>query len=176
MENHSQIVDDLQKWTKEVVEKPHPAFGGLPMCPFAKKKRMEGKIKNAIMAYRIGDENKVYEECLTFSSEKEFDLLQVICPSPTMGAAEHKRFVEKVGERLAGLEVFDTHPDEKMTYGGLDYSVPFQMIQVLRSGLSREATEKLLRTRYYDNYTEEWADMIGMGEEYRKIIKEKFLS
>ena len=37
----NQVTQDIESWITDFVEVPHPALGGWPPCPYAKKARLE---------------------------------------------------------------------------------------------------------------------------------------
>ena len=41
MLNLDQVKSDIERWITDFVEVPHPALGGWPPCPYAKKARLE---------------------------------------------------------------------------------------------------------------------------------------
>ena len=41
----TQVTQDILYWSETFVEKPHPALGGWPPCPFARQARLNHKVK-----------------------------------------------------------------------------------------------------------------------------------
>jgi len=41
MLNHQRVTQDIEHWIKNFVEVPHPALGGWPPCPYARRARMD---------------------------------------------------------------------------------------------------------------------------------------
>ena len=39
------IVDSIVKWMENFVEQPHPSFGNMPPCPYARQFRLQNKVK-----------------------------------------------------------------------------------------------------------------------------------
>lgn len=42
---HITITQDILHWIENFVEKPHPALGGWPPCPFARQARLQRKVE-----------------------------------------------------------------------------------------------------------------------------------
>ena len=40
-----EIVDSIVKWMETFVEVPHPSFGNMPPCPYARQFRLQNKVK-----------------------------------------------------------------------------------------------------------------------------------
>src|SRR5713101_7726345 len=47
------IIETMQAWSRDVVEQSHPAFGGLPSCPFARAARLKGTIDWEVQPFDV---------------------------------------------------------------------------------------------------------------------------
>lgn len=55
------IIDSIVNWMEKFVEKPHPSFGDLPPCPYARQFRMQNKIK--IVESKVAIWNTAQKQC-----------------------------------------------------------------------------------------------------------------
>ena len=39
------VIDSILQWMEKFVEVPHPSFGNMPPCPYARQYRVQDKIK-----------------------------------------------------------------------------------------------------------------------------------
>src|SRR3954465_1732331 len=49
------IVQAVQHWSEDFIESPHPIFGGLPVCPFARAARLRGSIRFEVRPFDVHD-------------------------------------------------------------------------------------------------------------------------
>ena len=49
----SEVIDTMIKYMREFLEQPHPVFGGLPICPFARKARLDGDILYKVDRFQL---------------------------------------------------------------------------------------------------------------------------
>ena len=47
--DHAEIVRELSQYIIDFVERPHPKLGNLPVCPFARKARLENRIQFEVL-------------------------------------------------------------------------------------------------------------------------------
>ena len=48
--DHAEIVRELTQYIIDFVEQPQPKLGNLPVCPFARKARLENRIRFEVRA------------------------------------------------------------------------------------------------------------------------------
>ena len=51
------IVESIVKWMETFVEKPHPTFGNMPPCPYARQFRLQNKVNI------VECKNVVWDDC-----------------------------------------------------------------------------------------------------------------
>jgi len=50
-------IEYITKWMQEFVEKEHPVFAGLPPCPYARRARLQGRVRMIHMTAAEPDSN-----------------------------------------------------------------------------------------------------------------------
>ena len=146
--------DDIEKWILDFLSVPHPVFGNLPPCPYAKRAWLDGKVefikitggyvhlqgavmgllhnfpKDKDLVMFLLDPNSIPCEKLTSiaitNSNKEFALLD-----------DHPEQVEKI---------------EDVVLNNGKYAILF----VQRRNELLKAREDLKDTGYYDNFNEDY--------------------
>jgi hypothetical protein len=161
-------------WSETVIEQPHPVFGGLPICPFARAARLRETIRFHVMPFNLGDPLESAGHLIAlidhFAAEERWDTLFVIHPDPqAFEASALEQFVERLGRRLstiqhlADLRVFEAHPRSNFCVGGVfTRRSPYPSFQVLSHGRLKEGSDTLLESRYYDRFTPEMFRAVGM--------------
>lgn len=149
-----EIVEAMFRHVREFIEKPHPAFGNLPICPFAKAGRLSGKIDTHVIDFR-SDEVEPYLRA--FAAQGRYEVVQFIHRGVDYSLAELRRLLVGLSSILVELELvaFSGHPAEDMTVAGVVTSAdPFPSIQVIPLQLLKKRAATLPK-RYYQNWSAE---------------------
>jgi hypothetical protein len=154
-----------------VLEKPHPLFGDLPICPFSKQARLQNKV-----LYRVIDlsssnlelDSSLLNAVEQLYSNNLYEVLLVICPdSQAMSVNQVYLLVEKLNEHIApmGLVAFGGHPSDNFNIQGTyTRREPFINITVQSFEVLKAATNRLKKTNYYQNWSQENLQQIGFYE------------
>jgi len=168
------IIETMQAWSRDVVEQSHPAFGGLPSCPFARAARLKGTIDWEVQPFDVHDRLDEDGELMTmieaFASDTAYDTLFVIHPDRrAMSASALGAFVARLNARLAGipsladLRAFAAHPESRISAGGVLTRVsPFPSFQVLSHSLLKTASDSLQGSGYYHRFSPETLRALGL--------------
>jgi hypothetical protein len=74
----------MVEYMKEFLEKPHQVFQGLPICPFARKARLENRILYKVHSFSIypdlNPDSPVMEMIRKFCQEDRYEVLLVLHP------------------------------------------------------------------------------------------------
>lgn len=137
------------------VEKPHPAFGGLPVCPFAKQARTSGRIRFVVMPLT----EAVLPVAKTHTGE---ELLIIINPTKDgITAAGVYELAAWLEARLDGLMCFTGHPDDPFEVAGTRTRMePYPNVQIVSKAEIARKRAKLRNTRYYEGKEELWQDQL----------------
>ena len=143
---------DIKDFLKNFIEKESEAFSGFPVCPFAKKERLQNKIKFVECSFNNINPEKIIEECEFWLNSDYSTLLFVSDKDCSMKATRH--FIKCINSLLSehNVNTFLFHEQDQRSFMGV-YTRrsprPFIMI-----GHSKEISlkkTKLLKTNYYDN-------------------------
>lgn len=151
------IADDLQSWSREVLEVASPYLNGLPPCPYAKKAWAENQVA-------VIECENIYSAALqACSSFYEFDKELVVVASYYMPEIEDLQgFVDTLNDVFASTHCMPFHPDYDAEDAGLEFLMGndweskadnlycMVFIQDLRAVVS--ASDKLERLGYYAAY------------------------
>jgi hypothetical protein len=168
MVEDSQVIQDFLHHAEHFVEKPHPVFGGLPVCPFARTIRLEGKIDFLVIPALGAQEPELMRTVEAFARQDFKDVLLVLYKDRGIGCVELYRYIAQVNERLAplGVEAFGGHPEDDFNIKGVyTRRGPWPNFQVLKRSLARKGSQSLWRTGYYANWTPEQLKHNGLPRE-----------
>ena len=171
------IVAEVLAWSANVLERPHPIFGGLPVCPFARAARLKDAIRFEVCPFSVDDPLDLDGGLLTlvtdFAREDAAGLretLFVIHPERrAMSAAALEDFVTRLDRRLravprlAGLRVFEAHPESEFQVGDVyTRRGPYPSFQVLSHARLKATSDTLRGAGYYDHFTPVMLRAVGM--------------
>jgi hypothetical protein len=174
MKSCADVIAEMFRWSEEFIEQPHRVFGGLPICPFAKAARLRQSIRFEVLCFAAADpfepDGRVMTLIGEFLGDAQLETLFVIHPEPArIGARALEAWVARLNVRLAacavtsGLQVFEAHPESDFCIGGVHTRrSPYPSFQVLRRSLLKDASDSLLGSSYYDNFTPEMLRAVGM--------------
>jgi hypothetical protein len=174
MKNPRDIVGAMLQWSEDFIEKPNWVFGDLPVCPFAKAARLKQTIRFEVTPFDLDDPlehgGAIMNLALSLLRDRTVETLFVIHPDPNqVEARELEAFVARLNERLAAsdvtsdLEAFEAHPDSKFSVGGVyTRRAPYPSFQILRRSLLKSASDSLLGSAYYDQFTPDMLRAVGM--------------
>ena len=175
--DHAAIVAEVLAWSAGALEEPHPAFGGLPVCPFARAARLKQAIRFEVRAFSVIDPLEPGGALLRLASDFAdeeaaggCETLFVIHPQrDAMSAPALERFVARLDRRLravprlAGLRVFEAHPESEFQVGGVyTRRGPFPSFQVLSHARLKATSDSLQSIGYYDRFTPAMLRAVGM--------------
>jgi hypothetical protein len=153
--DHAEIVRELYQYIIDFVEQPHPKLGNLPVCPFARKARLENRIQLEVMELtREG----VLALVPLFAANPEVDLMICIHPRKDgLSSIEVRRLAEVLNQALPAMNLMaiGLHPDDPFNIDGLyTRREPYPNIQLLRLDVGERAHQSLKNSGYYDRWTE----------------------
>ncbi len=167
-ERTDEIVSHMIQYLESVLEKPHSIFGGLPICPFAKRARLQNKILYQVLPLRAVE--------LAFNAElmhliEEFytkdchEVMLVISPDvAALSVNQVAQLVANLNERLAPLKlvVFGGHPADDFNVQGVrTRQEPYINLTVQPIKGLRVASRQLKETNYYQNWSLENLQHVG---------------
>ena len=163
---------DIQDYLINFIEKEQEIFSGFPVCPFAKKERMENKIKYVECSFTDIDTEKVIEETLAWLESDYSTLLYVDSSDSSYIQTNHfHRCIDTLMDKN-NVNTFLFHKENKREFGGIftrRSPRPFIMVGHKKQ-ISKKKTQ-LLKTKYYDKLTDKEYGVLNSKE--RKHGKNK---
>ena len=151
------IVDSIVKWMENFVEQPHPSFGNMPPCPYARQFRLQNKVKI------IETQTAIWDECRKQMIEWTDEWEAVIIASENIEVSDGllSEEVLKLNKdfRTRDLVALEDHPNSVETIDGIQMNhgslvlVVIQRLQRLNS-----FSKNLQKTKYYDKWSKENLD------------------
>jgi hypothetical protein len=154
--DRAEIVREFTQHILDFVERPHPKLGNLPVCPFARKARLENRIQFEVLELtREG----ILGLVPSFEAKPEFDTLICIDPRKDgLSAVEVRRLVEALRPPLLAmnLEALGGHPEDSFNIDGLyTRREPYPNVQLQRSDIAERAYQSIKNSGYYERWTED---------------------
>jgi hypothetical protein len=168
------IIAEVLEWSETVIERPHPVFGDLPICPFARAARLRRTVQFRVMPFDVDDplaaDGTLIRLVTDFAREQHWETLFVIHPDRgAVGARALEQFVAALGRRLrvipslSELRVFEAHPESEFSVGGVfTRRSPYPSFQVLSHARLKTASDSLLGSQYYGRFTPAMLRAVGM--------------
>lgn len=156
-------MSEMAAYLEAFVEAPHDLFGGLPVCPFAKKYRKEGQIQ-----WIVG------ELSLQLMASTPHNHLMTVFVDPRKDLSLEELYETKAKAEAAFPEYdfFTGHPQSQFCIGGLyTRREPYPNIQRVLATDVEMFERKLAATRWYDQLTEtEIKDKLRLSEENVDLV------
>ena len=165
--NRDEVKAKVLQYLTEVIEKPRQEFGGMPVCPFAKKERKAGKLLIDVFDSDVDSIAVKFQEF----AESDYDsaLFAQLSNEP-LGEEETRKYQAFLNKLLKfiGLKHLKTicfNPNFSLDINGFNprSQAPFFLINVADRRELAEAHNSILKTTYFDN----------MSDEYLKYLKVK---
>jgi hypothetical protein len=165
------VIAEMMHYLRDFVEVPHPVFSDLPVCPFARKARLDNKI-----LFRV---QSLVESCLVspsdfmalmaaFSRDRTHDILLVIHPEKnTLSVDGMEQFVAALNRHLAPLQLvgFGGHPQDSFQIQGVHTRrSPYPHLSIQSTPYLEKVTPPLRKTAYYRHWTPEDLAAVGFYE------------
>jgi hypothetical protein len=178
------MIETMIRYLETVLEQPHPVFGGLPICPFSKKARLQNKIFYQVLTLRLEQlhvDSQLRRAIASFHASRQHDVLLVISPDEqALSVAQMQPFIEQLNQILAPLELtaFGGHPQDTFNVQGVyTRQEPFINLTVQSLAVLQAASKPLARTAYYQHWSAENLQQIGFHDRNASALQssaEKF--
>jgi hypothetical protein len=176
MDAGAEIIEQMVEYMQTVLEKPHPAFGGLPICPFARRARLEKTILFRVHRFYPDADlfagsalAQLFEDFQDFSDREHYEAMLIIHPDrKAMTLAELHEFVDQVNEAIApqNLLAFGGHPEESFNIQGVyTRREPYINFTIQTCAKIKTASDLLKKTAYYHNWSPEQLMQVGFPRE-----------
>ena len=97
--DHAEIVRELTRYIVDFVEQPHPKLGNLPVCPFARKARLENRVQ--FRGSRVDTGGRSLTWCRCSKRSLSFTWSSGIHPEKDgISSEEVRRLVDALNETL----------------------------------------------------------------------------
>ena len=162
--NMQEVIDEMNRYLRDFIEQPSPAFSGFPICPFVHKARTEGKIKYVVMEFSDITPD-IESEIASFKIQNEFDLLLFIHPNKQgLSLEQLNTLVNKLSNNLSpDYWVFSGHPNDPTELKGIKFRAdPFPTFQIIAKKTVDEARAKIIKTTYYDQMPADLKEKINL--------------
>ena len=151
----AEIVREFAQYIIDFVEQPQPKLGNLPVCPFARKARLENRIQFKVLELT---RDGVLALLPLFTAKPELHVMICIDPRKDgLSSAEVCQLVEVLNQVLPALNLsaLGGHPEDPFNIDGLyTRRDPYPNLQLLRLDVGERAHQSLKSASYYDRWSE----------------------
>jgi hypothetical protein len=146
MEHHD-IIQIMKNHLISFVEKPHPAFGNLPVCPFAKKARLEGKLTYVVKELNTQPVLDIIIPWLLTESQA----LVIIDPRQNLVLEDFETLSAAMEKQLPeGVQMFTSHPQSDYQQNGVyTRREPYPNWQFMKNADLEKAKQQLAKSKRY---------------------------
>lgn len=141
----------MKAYLVSFVEKPHPAFNNLPVCPFAKKARIDNKLLYVVI--NLDDVDQALREVAAWEADPRYQAIILVDPRKEFPLEEFDRLADEFQSKLIpGLSLFTAHPKSEFEDRHVrTRQEPYPNWQVMRVSDLARAKEQLGHSRWYDH-------------------------
>ena len=159
------VIDSVVNWMEKFVEVPHPSFGNLPPCPYARKYRLEGKVKIVECPtndYAVDIWNTASHVMTDWNDDYEAVVVARKHPTRRHNTPEELSFeIQKLNQEFKDRDLvcLEDHPEDEEFIDGIQMNHG-NLILVVVQRLSKinKHTKMLQGGPYYKNWTQENLD------------------
>jgi hypothetical protein len=147
--NAEQIIEEMIAYNKNFVEKAHPSFGSLPVCPFAKKARIEERLKYVVGSFCL---SRMFEAIDKWRKDDHSQAIIFVDPDKNMCVETLNEFVRDFSINLPfEFNFFVAHPNDETKFHGVETRrEPYPNIQVMKVEVLKKSQEQLRHSpRWY---------------------------
>ena len=151
------IIDSIVNWMEKFVEKPHPSFGNMPPCPYARQFRMQNKIK--IVESKVAIWNTAQKQCNVWDVSWEAVIVaSTFTDVPTSILNDRVAELNRKMKRH-DLVLLEDHPKDIETIDGIKMNHGELVLIVIQrlEQLNRFST-MLKQGKYYNKWSKENLD------------------
>ncbi len=151
------IIDSIVNWMEKFVEKPHPSFGDLPPCPYARQFRMQNKIK--IVESKVAIWNTAQKQCNAWD-----DSFEAVIVASSFTAVPPSILNARVAElnrkmKRHDLVLLEDHPQDIETIDGVQMNHGELVLIVIQRLERLNRFSKILKQgKYYNKWSKENLD------------------
>ncbi|QLE42757.1 hypothetical protein FD723_21505 [Nostoc sp. C052] len=164
-----EIINSMVEYMHNFLEKPHRAFGNMPICPFVEKARLQNNILYHIYRfspnYDLNLNSHLIKLIDDFRTSISYEVMLIIHPDQqAMTLNESQHFVKHLNEIISGtgLTAFAGNSDDKFNIQGVyTRQAPYIHLTIQTDKSIKIASELLLKTRYYQNWSAENLKYVG---------------
>jgi len=174
-----EICQEIQAWSRVIVEKPNPYFNNLPSCPYARQSWREDKI--SFLFKKNGGFQDLYTAVSSFNDE--LDIVMLIDLAFEKDSESFHEYLEDLNDVISQGMFIDKdiwlmgfHPsDEENEH--LDDSTfmnavekEYAIIFIQRLSKIQESADMLAEKGYYDQYSKEY-DVEAIFQKRKKFYR-----
>ncbi len=158
----AEIVKALTENLVNFIEVPHPAFAGMPVCPFAKQARLKGLIDIKIVDFNLEEIDDRIVNVVDFYFTNHEKLIIFAHPDKHICQIKLNRLGDLYEKRFPSLVVFRSHPLNEFQVDGLyTRREPYPNLQFVTKQHLEEARSRL-SSKYYSKMSEDNLRELGL--------------
>jgi hypothetical protein len=168
MEPEAHVLEAMIEYIQSTLEQPNSVFGGLPICPYVQRARLQQLIQFYVYPFDLTclDANsKLMVVIQKFKLQQRFEVMLIIHPDRnSITLSQLQTFVDALDQRLAPMQltVFGGHPDDPFHIQTVrTRQEPYPNIAIQSIQKLKRASEQLSKTHYYDNWTVDNLKSVG---------------
>jgi hypothetical protein len=160
------VKQDIYTWIETFLEKSNPELNNWPVCPYAKKARLENKID-----IRLGQSIETDLTSISTSWSDNIDVVVLVYSIEQYSSKETTDLVEILNFNLLmpkDLLVLEDHPFDKEIINGVCVNQgQYILLLVQRLSKIQQASRDLKNKGYYKLWSKEYYDrVVGWREQY----------
>lgn len=153
------VMEQILTYMTDFLERSNPIFSNMPPCPYARKERVDNKIYFLETPLtEQGPSESFLEEIRQFDNNEQWSTMLAYSPTMALDVQACYSFAQRITDALMDIDILaiPLHPDDPFSVQGLrTRQVPCVMMLIQRRAFLSDAKEKLLKTKYYANWSDQ---------------------
>ncbi|HEY9639134.1 MAG TPA: hypothetical protein V6C57_01545 [Coleofasciculaceae cyanobacterium] len=169
MDSEAHVLEAMIKYIQSTLEQPNSVFGGLPICPYVQRARLQQLIQFYVYPFDLSclaPASELMTAIEEFRAQQHFEVMLIIhSDRDGISLAQLQTFVEALDQQLAPMQLtaFGGHPEDPFQIHNVrTRQEPYPNIAIQSIQKLKQASEQLSKTHYYDHWTANNLKSVGL--------------
>ena len=177
------ITEDILQWSEKYLEPKNEYLGNVPVCPYAKKARLQNKYR-ILECHNFIEFQDTIIEGAKLAKDPDIQIVLVGCDDIGYDAEELNAVIDILNRVLVPQDIYlmcshphdgeEPEPIEFLETGDWEPDNEFMMVLIQKFDELEKASDNLRKTGYYDNWPSDYYEgTVLKRQSYRRYRNAK---